>query len=344
MQIPKDQVCVLIPTLNEAPTIADLVHEFRSLGYPHVLVIDGHSTDGTVALAEEAGAEVIVQTGRGKGTAVAEALAVIPEPFILMLDGDGTYAPADAEAMLNPLAQGYDHVIGNRLVERNEGAFSRLNLIGNRFINNLFKMAHSHYLFDILSGYRAFSRESILAIYLKEAGFAVETEMSAGVVKKEQKVAVVPVQYRTRPGTGTKLNPFHDGLKIISTMYRLARMNNPMFYFGLIGLCCIVIGLVTGLYIVLEWLSGVDHLPLTILAVFLIMVGFEIFMFGVLSDMLLAYHREMMREIQCIRLEYRHEVHQDLNRSINGINGTRDAARSQECGLCVVISERGDFK
>jgi len=61
-------VCVLVPTLNEAETISDLVKNFVSAGY-RVLVIDGHSTDNTRKIAASAGAEIIVQTGKGKGQA-----------------------------------------------------------------------------------------------------------------------------------------------------------------------------------------------------------------------------------------------------------------------------------
>jgi dolichol-phosphate mannosyltransferase len=89
-------------------------------------------------------------------------------------------------------------------------------------------------------------------------------------------------------------------LKIATTIYRLAKSNNPMFYFGLIGVIIIIAGLITGTYVLLEWFKGIDHLPLTVLTVLLVVVGFQIFMFGVISDMLLGYHREVMYELQQI--------------------------------------------
>lgn len=60
--------------------------------------------------------------------------------------------------------------------------------------------------------------------------------MAVEAVRNGQRVTVVPVRYLSRPGTVTKLNPFQDGLRIFSTIYRLAKMNNPIFYFGIIGL------------------------------------------------------------------------------------------------------------
>lgn len=297
----KDLVCVLIPTLNEAPTIGGVILEFRQLGYGNILVIDGHSSDGTKAIAESAGARVAVQKGRGKGSAVIEAFGMITEPYILMIDGDGTYSPGDADRMLEPLLEGADQVIGDRLTAENQASFSRLNHAGNQILNRLFKIAHGRYLTDILSGYRAFSLEAVRQMQLRESGFGIETEISAEAVRNNQEVRVVPVSYGKRYGTPTKLNPFHDGIKITSTIYRLARMSNPLFYFGLIGVVTMVIGLFIGVYVLFEWFRDIEHIPLTILTVLLIVIGFQIFMFGVITDMMLAYHRELVREIQSLK-------------------------------------------
>ncbi len=301
MAIPREQVCVLIPTLNEAPTIGEIVRDFRARGFPTILVMDGHSTDGTREIAAREGARVAVQTGKGKGNALSEAFSIINEPYILLIDGDGTYDPADSDRLLAPLEEGYDHVIGDRLTEGNRPAFSRLNYFGNYVLNRLFKTAHSAFLSDILSGYRAFSRQSVLEMNLREVGFGIETEISAEAVRRRQKIAVVPVSYRKRPGTPTKLNPFHDGLKITATIYRLAKMSNPLFYFGLIGLVIMTAGLFSGIYVLLEWFRQIEHLPLTILTVLLIIAGFQIFMFGILSDLMLAMHREIISEIHEFR-------------------------------------------
>jgi Glycosyltransferases involved in cell wall biogenesis len=132
MEIDKDSVCILIPTLNEAPTIGALVREFRDLGYTHILVIDGKSSDDTRAIAAREGAKVVIQSMKGKGNAMIEAFGLIEQPYILMMDGDGTYSPSDAGRMLQPLLEGCDHVIGDRLTDQNRDAFSRLNFLETR--------------------------------------------------------------------------------------------------------------------------------------------------------------------------------------------------------------------
>jgi dolichol-phosphate mannosyltransferase len=297
----KDEVCILIPTLNEDLTIGEIVREFKELGYNHILVIDGKSTDNTVKISQQYGANVRTQSGKGKGNAIIEAFEIIEQSYILMLDGDGTYNPKDAEKMLTPLFSGFDQVIGDRLINAEVGSFSRLNLFGNHMVNLLFKIAHSRDLHDILSGYRAFTRSAVQQMNLKQKGFEIETEISVESVRNGQRVMVVPIKYTRRPGTTTKLSPFHDGIKIVSTIYRLARMNNPMFYFGMMGVFTSVLGILTGIYVLHEWLQGIDHIPLTILTVLLIVVGIEIFMFGMISDMLLIFHREIIHEIQLLQ-------------------------------------------
>ena len=301
MKFEKDEICILIPTLNEDLTIGKIVREFRELGYDNILVIDGKSTDNTVKTATEAGAHVRTQSGKGKGNAIIEAFGIIEQPYILMLDGDGTYSPKDAEKMLSPLFSGFDQVIGDRLVNAEEGAFSGLNLFGNHVLNLLFKIAHSRDLHDILSGYRAFTRLSVRQMNLKEEGFQIETEISVEAVRNGQNIMVVPVKYSRRPGTATKLSPFQDGVRIVSTIYRLARMNNPLFYFGMMGIVISFLGILTGIYVTYEWFQGINHIPLTILTMLLIVVGVEIFMFGMISDMLLVFHREIIREVQLVQ-------------------------------------------
>ncbi len=182
----KDEVCVLIPTLNEDKTIGGLVREFKSLGYPNILVIDGHSADGTVKRAEDAGAKVIIQSGTGKGQAIKQAFQLITSKYVVLIDGDGTYLPEEIEKILEPVTLGIaDHVIGNRFAKYQKGAFTRMNLFGNRILNKIFGFAYGVWLEDILSGYRAFNYDAIKQIELNRRGFEVETEITVECVKKD---------------------------------------------------------------------------------------------------------------------------------------------------------------
>ncbi|MBN1323136.1 MAG: S-layer glycoprotein N-glycosyltransferase AglJ [Methanotrichaceae archaeon] len=295
-----DDVCILIPTLNEAGSIGAVVEEFISLGFSNVLVIDGHSTDDTVALASRAGARVMDQSGIGKGQALKEAFRVIEEDYIVLIDGDGTYLPSEVHKLLGPLKGGRaEQVVGNRLGNLRGGALKRINMLGNRMVNLLFGVIYGVQLADILSGYRAFTRYGVQSLDLSMSGFEIESEMTIESIKKGQRIEEVPITYQPRAkGTETKLSPFRDGPRIILTIYRMAKTLNPLFYFGLMGSLFGAAGFLTGIYVVCEWMADrTEHIPLTILTAILIIVGFQLFLLGIQGDMVATMHREMMREL-----------------------------------------------
>ena len=293
-------ICILIPTLNEEESIEPVIREFRALGYENILVVDGHSTDATVAKSKAAGARIFLQSGSGKGQALKEVFAEIEEEYILLIDGDGTYLPSEADRILAPVLNGQaDHVVGNRLGNIQGGALKRLNMIGNKMINRFFATIYRVRLTDILSGYRAFTTEGIRLLDLSMPGFEIESEITIESVKKGLRIIEVPITYRPRPaGTKTKLHPFRDGLKIILTIFRMARTENPMFYFGLIGSFFGLVGFLIGIFVARDWLFWrIEHVPLTILTAILIIVGFQLFLIGMQGDMMASMHREMMREL-----------------------------------------------
>ncbi|MGI5990695.1 MAG: S-layer glycoprotein N-glycosyltransferase AglJ [Methanosarcina sp.] len=293
-------VCILIPTLNEASTIGQLIKDFRQEDFSNILVIDGNSKDGTGQIAEAEGARVVIQTGKGKGQAMIQAFGIIESSYVVMVDGDGTYLAREARSLLKPILEGKaDHVIGNRLENYSPGAFTKLNLVGNRIINLFFDVAYGADLKDILSGYRAFTLESVRELELNKTGFEIETEISVECILKKQRVEEVPITYLPRNEKGaTKLNPLKDGFRIGSTIYRLAKVYNPMFYFGIIGLLFIIAGLFTGTYVVVEWFNDITHVLLSVLTTLFIIFGLQMFIFGMLSDLIVTLHRQTVKLIQ----------------------------------------------
>jgi dolichol-phosphate mannosyltransferase len=297
----RDDVCVLVPTLNEAETIGEVIDGFRSHGYENVLVVDGDSTDGTAEIARDHGARVIQQSGSGKGQAIREAIRQVEAGYVLMLDGDGTYRPEDADAMLEPLLDGnYEHVIGDRFADMEAGAMSRFNKVGNAMFNWVFRHVHGENFEDILSGYRAFTRESVENFYLDADGFGVETEMAVECVKHGVPTTVVPIRYEARPdGSDTNLHPIRDGGVILMTLYQLAKTSNPLFYFGSVGVLSGLFGAAVAGYVAYEWFvpPRTSHEVLAVVAAFAILFGVQLLMFGVLSDLIVTLHRERMRRL-----------------------------------------------
>ncbi|ADQ67289.1 glycosyl transferase [Halogeometricum borinquense DSM 11551] len=295
-----DDVCILIPTYNEAETIGGVVSDYHSEGFENILVIDGGSDDETVDIAEDRGARVVMQSGSGKGQAIREAVEYhIEAPYVLMLDGDATYCAKDADTMLEPLDEGYEHVIGDRFADMHDGAMTRFNQLGNRIVNRAFATIHGHDFEDILSGYRAFTRDSFGRMTLTADGFGIETEMSVECVKRNIETTVVPITYRPRPsGSDTNLRPIRDGGIIFLELYRRAKTNNPLFYFGSVGGLSTAIGIGIALYVAIEWVTvNTSHEVLAVVAAAAILFGVQLLMFGVLSDLILSLHRDTLRKI-----------------------------------------------
>ena len=296
-----DDVCVLVPAYNEAETIGQVVADFRAAGFDDVLVVDGGSDDDTPTIADSEGARVVTQSGSGKGQAVREGIREhINREYVLMLDGDATYGVDDAEAMLEPLRAGEAaHVIGNRFADLRDGAMTRFNQFGNRVINRGFELVHGENFTDILSGYRAFTRESFLKMTLSADGFGIETEMAVECAKRGVPTTVVPITYHPRPsGSDTNLRPIRDGGIIFLELYRRAKTNNPLFYFGSLGVLSTVSGLVIAAYVLVEWLTrNISHEVLAVVSGFGIIVGVQLLMFGVLADLVLSLHRDTLQKI-----------------------------------------------
>ncbi len=322
-----DDVCVLLPAYEEAETVGTVVSSFREEGLANVLVVDGGSTDDTREIAREAGARVVEQSGEGKGQAIREGVREhVDAPYVLMADADATYDAGDAEAMLTPLLEGEaEHVIGDRFADMRPGAMTRLNRVGNRLINGAFRAIHGEDYGDILSGYRAFTRESFRRLTLTADGFGVETEMAVECVKQRVTVTVVPVTYRPRPdGSSTNLHPVRDGGVIFLELYRKAKTNNPLFYFGSVGTISTVAGAVMAAFVLYRWIVfDVGHEIVAVAATGAIILGMQLLVFGVLADMILSLHREQLdRQDRVVAERLGSSVRDDAGGHRDEVNGS----------------------
>lgn len=301
--VDRAEVCVLIPTYNEATAVGEVIERFRAVGYENILVIDGGSTDGTQDIAADAGARVVEQSGKGKGQAVREGVGLVEAPYVLMIDGDATYRPEQADRLVEPLQAGRaDHVIGDRFADMQPGAMTQLNQFGNRLINRVFSAVHGQDLQDILSGYRAFETDSFHRLSLSADGFGIETEMAVECVRHDAVTTVVPVTYESRPeGSETNLRPFRDGGNILLTLYRLAKKNNPIFYFGSVGVLSGLVGVVLAGVVAFSWVVyGISREVIALASGVAILFGLQLVMFGVLSDLIVTANRQQRQQFERI--------------------------------------------
>jgi glycosyltransferase involved in cell wall biosynthesis len=222
------RVAVVIPTFNEAESIAAVVAELPRDIVGRVIVADGGSGDGTQACARGAGAEV-VEVGRGYGRAcLAGAQAADDADIIVFMDGDGADDPAAIAALVAPLAAGdFDFVIASRARgEREAGSMAYHQLLAGLIAGWLTKWLYGVRYTDMCA-FRAIRRDTLLALDMREMTYGWNLEMQMRVARSGLRVFELPVAYRRRLGGESKVagslrGSLRAGAKIMSTFARVA--------------------------------------------------------------------------------------------------------------------------
>jgi dolichol-phosphate mannosyltransferase len=199
------KTCLVIPTLNEEATIADVVRE--TLPYvDEVLVVDGHSTDRTRELAEEAGARAVLDPRMGKGAALRHALQATDAEIVVYIDADGSHEASDIPRLVAPIKAGEaDLVVGCRMTggsdELHGDLFKFTRLIGSEIITMTINYRWNVRLTDVQNGFRAIRRDVGLALGMRENRFAIEEEMVMRALRKKYRVLNVSShEYKRRHG------------------------------------------------------------------------------------------------------------------------------------------------
>ena len=213
-------VVIILPALNEEITIGKVIdeipmQELTEKGYDvRVVVADGNSTDKTRQISEAKGAEIIIEPRKGKGRAMRTAFEQTKSDFIFMIDADYTYPTTYIPDMLDILQNDNDVVIGSRLKgKRENGAMSRLNVIGNHILTLIANTLYRTKISDLCTGYWGFRGEIVPNLHLSADGFDFEADLFIHLTKNNYHIVEIPIVYRQRPNE-TKLNSLTDGLKI----------------------------------------------------------------------------------------------------------------------------------
>jgi glycosyltransferase involved in cell wall biosynthesis len=223
------RVAVVIPTLNEAESIAAVVAEIPRDLVARVVVADGGSADATRALARRAGAEV-VEAGRGYGRACLEgARAAADCELIVFMDGDGADDPAMIGALTEPIADGTrDFVIGSRtLGPREPGAMSWTQIAAGRLFGLGVKLRYGVGYTDMCAQ-RAIRRDVLLGMGLSELTYGWNLEMQMLAARDDLRVLEIPVPCRRRLGGRSKVagsfrGALMAGARIVATFLAVAR-------------------------------------------------------------------------------------------------------------------------
>lgn len=209
---------VIIAALNEEEGIGHTISELnKTLGNPQILVVDGRSTDRTVEVAKNLGAEVILQDGLGKGDALASAIkcADLTADYFVITDADYTYPAKYIIEMVQILDEHPDvgMVCGNRFSGYLD--FNGLNgifYLGNRVIAFAHNFLNGVALVDPLTGLRLVRSEILRNWEVKSKGFDIEVELNHRVERSGFGIKEISILYRER--LGEKKLGFRNGLEI----------------------------------------------------------------------------------------------------------------------------------
>jgi len=247
------ELTILMPCLNEAETIAICVQKATSFLLLHdvdgeVLVADNGSTDGSVALAEAAGARVINVVGRGYGSALMAGIKAAHGRFVIMGDADDSYDLTALKPFLNRLRAGADLVMGNRFQGGiAPGAMPRLHrYLGNPVLSFIGRLFFHSKIGDFHCGLRGFNRAQVLRLGLQATGMEFASEIVVKATLARYQVEEVPTTLapdgRSRP---PHLRSWRDGWRHL----RFLLLFSPRWLFFYPGLAMILLGLTIGLAI-----------------------------------------------------------------------------------------------
>lgn len=305
------KIAVLIPCYNEALTIGKVVSDWKQeLPEADIYVYDNNSTDGTAAIAQNAGAIVRHEYAQGKGNVIRRMFREIDADCYLMIDGDDTYPAEYGREMANLiLEKNVDMAIGDRLSStyyvENKRPFHNL---GNNLVRNCINFLFKTNVRDIMTGYRAFSYQFVKTFPVLSKGFEIETEMTIHAIDKNMRIENVIVDYRDRPkGSESKLNTFSDGYKVLKTLFKLFKNYRPLSFFGACAAVLLLTALIMFVPVLIAYFQTglVERFPTLIMSGFIAIAALQSFFSGLVLNTLIEKNKQdfefklqIMRELK----------------------------------------------
>jgi glycosyltransferase involved in cell wall biosynthesis len=222
------RVSVIIPALNEA---RNLEHVFAALpaGLHEVILVDGHSTDGTPDVARQLmpAIRIVNQTRKGKGNALACGFATATGDIIVMIDADGSTDPAEIPLYIAALTAGADFAKGSRFAPGAGSAdITPLRRLGNKALGFIVNTMYRTRYTDLCYGYNAFWASAVPAFNLHAEGtekawgdgFEIETLINLRAAAAGLNITEVPSYEHARIHGESNLNTFRDGRRVLRTI------------------------------------------------------------------------------------------------------------------------------
>ncbi len=214
-------VTVIVPTLNEVENIEKVLMEIPKEKVDEILIVDGHSTDGTVELVRKLGYPLIFQEEKGFGKAIEMGIKHAKGDVLIFITADNSQNPKDIPKLLDKLDEGYDLVLASRYLP---GAGSEddtlLHYLGNKFFTFLCNIVHKTNFSDTLYFFQAIRKKVFDSVKLTSSDFGYCIELPIKVHKAGFKVIQVPSFERKRSGSKAKVSAFSTGWEILSAILK----------------------------------------------------------------------------------------------------------------------------
>jgi hypothetical protein len=221
--------------------------------------------------------------------------ADVDADLYLMVDGDDTYDPSTAPALLEAVSGlGRDMAVAVRQPVSPD-VHRRGHALGNRLLGGLLGFMFGRRVGDVFSGYRSFSRRFVKSFSLQSGGFEIETEMTVHALSLQMDVEEIASQYGARvEGSQSKLRTWNDGWNVLGTMIKLFTVERPLFFYGVLSVVFFALGLALGIPVVLEWLRTgmVPRFPTAILASAVMLLSALCLFAGLILDTVSRGRRE----------------------------------------------------
>jgi glycosyltransferase involved in cell wall biosynthesis len=280
------ELTVVMPCLNEAETVATCVTKavkfLADSGVSgEVVLADNGSTDGSQALAEEAGARVVPVSDKGYGNALMGGILAARGEYVIMGDADDSYDFSNLMPFVTELRGGADLVMGNRFKGGiAPGAMPPLHrYLGTPVLSFIGRLFFRSKIGDFNCGLRGFRRDSAIALGLQATGMEFASEMIVKSALARQKIAEVPTTLakdgRSRP---PHLNTWRDGWRHL----RFLLLFSPRWLFCVPGLILGLAGIVIGAIIAAGRLTIGDvtfDVDTLVAASAMVIVGFQAVLF-----------------------------------------------------------------
>ena len=207
---------ILIPCLNEAPCIAQLVRQIQGvLPSAVVWVCDNGSTDDTAARARQAGARVLVEPKRGKGNAVRALFQAANADVCVLIDGDLTYDVQSLPALVRQFETDKLDLLNVSRQAIDKNCYPCGRALANKILNFITRYVGGVKLSDVLSGYKLFSKRFIKSHTVVSSGFEVEMELVLTAYQLKMNIAETFAPYYARRNNNpSKLRLLKDGWHI----------------------------------------------------------------------------------------------------------------------------------